>query len=86
MGSKEVGKIPWQIAPLELTGQLVEGENLIEIEVFASPRNMLGPLHRRERNEEGTGSWSFRTEGLMWTDEYVIAKWGLKKARVLTWK
>lgn len=84
VNGKEAGKIPWrQAVPLELTELLQEGENQIQIEVFASPRNMLGPLHRRERQMLWTDSRSFRTEGDGWTDQYVLWPFGLKKATLL---
>ena len=81
------GKLPWRTAvPLELTEYLKAGDNHLEIEVFSSPRNMLGPLHRRASQEAGTGSWSFRTEGDSWNDEYVLWPWGLQRAEILVRK
>ena len=68
--------------PLELTELLQEGENQIQIEVFASPRNMLGPAPE-ERQMLWTDSRSFRTEGDGWTDQYVLWPFGLKKATLL---
>jgi len=56
---------------------LKNGENVIGIEVTASPRNMLGPLHRKAGYEPWTDSRSFRTEAHEWTDEYVLWPWGL---------
>lgn len=72
------GHIPWQDADgLEITDTLKNGENVIGTEVVASPRNMLGPLHRKAGYEPATDSRSFRTEGNEWTDEYVLWPWGL---------
>ena len=46
---------------------------LFAVEDVASPRNMLGPLHRKAGYDEPwTDSRSFRTEGNEWTDEYVL--------------
>jgi len=72
------GHIPWRDADgLDITDVLKNGENVIGIEVTASPRNMLGPLHRKARYEPWTDSRSFRTEAHEWTDEYVLWPWGL---------
>lgn len=72
------GHIPWPDADgLEITDVLKNGENMIGIEVTASPRNMLGPLHRKAGYEPWTDSRSFRREAHEWTDEYVLCSWGL---------
>ncbi|TKJ46165.1 hypothetical protein CEE34_09250 [Candidatus Aerophobetes bacterium Ae_b3a] len=72
------GHIPWPDAGgLEITDVLKNGENMIGIEITASPRNMLGPLHRKAGYEPWTDSRSFRTEAHEWTDEYVVWPWGL---------
>ncbi len=72
------GHIPWRDADgLEITDVLKNGENMIGIEVTASPRNMLGPLHRKAGYEPWTDSGSFRREAHEWTDEYVLWPWGL---------
>lgn len=73
-----VGHIPWRDSDgLEITNALKNGRNVIEIEVTASPRNMLGPLHRKAGYEAWTHSASFRTEDYGWTDEDVLWPWGL---------
>jgi hypothetical protein len=73
-----VGHIPWQDAnDFDLTPYLNEGENEIGIEVVSSPRNMLGPLHRKAGYEAWTDSRSFRREGEAYTPEYVVWPWGL---------
>jgi len=72
------GHIPWRDADgLDITDVLKNGENMIGIEVTASPRNMLGPLHRKAGYEPWTDSRSFRREAHEWTDEYVLWSWGL---------
>jgi hypothetical protein len=73
-----VGHIPWQDAnDFDLTPYLDEGENELGIEVVGSPRNMLGPLHRKAGYEAWTDSRSFRREGEAYTPEYVVWPWGL---------
>jgi hypothetical protein len=73
-----VGHIPWPSANgFDLTPHLRAGENEIGIEVVGTPRNMLGPLHRRRGREPGTAWHSFRTERTEYTDEYVLEPYGL---------
>jgi hypothetical protein len=73
-----VAHIPWISANgADITPYLEAGENDIGIEVVGSPRNMLGPLHRRRGYERGTSWRSFRTEGTEYTDEYVVWPFGL---------
>ena len=73
-----VAHIPWPSANgTDITPYLKAGENDIGIEVVGSPRNMLGPLHRRRGFERGTSWRSFRMEGEEHTDEYVVWPFGL---------
>jgi hypothetical protein len=73
-----VGHIPWQAANgFDLTDFLRDGGNQLGVEVMGSPRNMLGPLHRRRGSERGTSWASFRTEGDEYTPEYVLEPYGL---------
>jgi hypothetical protein len=87
VNGKKAGKLPWrQASPLELSRHLLEGENQIQLELFASPRNMLGPLHRRRRHTSWTRAHSFRTVKSDWTDDYVLWPFGLNKATISTRK
>lgn len=70
--------IPWKCADgLDITPYVEKGRNLIEIEVVASPRNMLGPLHQKSGKRPWTDSRSFRTEGEEFTQDYVLMPFGL---------
>lgn len=72
------GHIPWRAANgLEITSLLHEGENLVDVEVVSSPRNMLGPLHRAAEHEPWTDWSSFRRTGDAYTPDYVYWPWGL---------
>ena len=62
---------------VEITDYLLPGENRIGIEVVGSPRNMLGPLHNKERFEDHAHAGLFRTTGESWTDDYTVHPWGL---------
>lgn len=73
-----VGHIPWKASNgLEITNAIIEGTNLIEVEVMGSPRNLLGPLHLAQGHRRWT-DWSvFRTEAQEFCDEYVYHPYGL---------
>ncbi|HPC77431.1 MAG TPA: hypothetical protein PK811_03770, partial [bacterium] len=78
INGKLAGYIPWKCADgLDVTPYMVKGKNLIEIEVVASPRNMLGPLHQKSGKRPWTDSRSFRTEGDEFTPDYVLMPFGL---------
>ena len=80
-----VGHIPWESENgFDLTSHLRSGENELGIEVVGSPRNMLGPLHRRAGYEAWTDSRSFRRQGEGYTPDYVVWPWGLfEQVRIL---
>ena len=72
------GHIPWVAANgLDITPCLKAGENQVDIEVVASPRNMLGPLHRAPEHEAWTDWRSFRRTDHTFTPDYVLWPWGL---------
>jgi hypothetical protein len=72
------GYIPWRsVNGLEITRFLAPGANQIDLEVMGSPRNMLGPLHRRPEHEHWTGADGFRRTGNRYTPDYVLWPWGL---------
>ncbi|MCX7796589.1 MAG: hypothetical protein N2380_08740, partial [bacterium] len=70
--------IPWRCADgLDITPFVINGKNLIEIEVVGSPRNMLGPLHQKSGKKARTDSRSFRAEEEEFTPDYVLMPFGL---------
>ncbi|MEN2984888.1 MAG: glycosyl hydrolase [Dictyoglomaceae bacterium] len=78
INGKLVEHIPWRCRNrVDITNYVKNGENLIEIEVVGSPRNMLGPLHRKKGKDLWTDSNSFRTEGEEYTKEYVLHPYGI---------
>lgn len=79
VNQKLAGHIPWKAANgLDITEYLVNGSNEIGIEVVSSPRNMLGPFHRKAGYQPWTDARSFRTTGAYYTDSYVLWRWGLQ--------
>ena len=72
------GHIPWASANgLDITPHLGPGMNNVDIEVVASPRNMLGPLHLAAGHEPWTDWRSFRRTDETYTPGYVLQPWGL---------
>ena len=49
----------------------------MDITVVGSPRNLLGPFHRRTGKEATTGPNSFRTTGIQYSPEYDLYPYGL---------
>ncbi|MBA7590737.1 hypothetical protein ES708_32871 [subsurface metagenome] len=70
---------PYQI---EVTKFLKKGENLLEIEVTNSLRNLLGPHHHQEAELLSVGPYSFSDEK-NWTDNYSFLPFGLGKIKLI---
>ena len=70
------GLLAWHPYEVDITDLVHERENEITVEVFTSPRNLLGPLHHRQGELYGVGPESF-TAGEQWTDEYRFVPYGL---------
>lgn len=78
VNGKTAGHIPWKAANrVELTGSLVKGKNLIDIEVMGSPRNIFGPLHQTDDKNPWTDWRSFRREDRQYTPNYIVKPYGL---------
>jgi len=86
INGEPVGRTAWPPHEVEVTGALREGVNRLEIEVMGSRRNLLGPLHLREKYPLWTGSGQFITEGDQWTDNYVLLPYGLFENPVLSYR
>lgn len=93
VNGREVRTFLWKPFEAELDRHLVPGENLVEIEVTGSLRNLLGPLHLEEGESWYVGPFTFykeaelfvRTklkEALPWNDRYCVVKSGLEGCRI----
>ncbi|AGN70731.1 glycosyl hydrolase [Paenibacillus caseinilyticus] len=72
------GHVPWRAANrLDISGRLRQGENLIEVEVMGSPRNLLGPFHHTSGDPSITSWSSFRKEGGDYSPAYRLRPYGL---------
>ena len=62
---------------LEITEYLENKENILEICVVGSPRNLFGPFHQTYTGCSRISWADFRTEGRFYTSEYVLESYGL---------
>jgi len=82
VNKKEAGLVflpPYQI---EVTEFLKKGENLLEIEITNSLRNLLGPHHHQKAELLSVGPYSFSNEK-NWTDSYSFIPFGLGKIKLI---
>jgi len=87
---QDAGLLVWDPLELDITGLIVAGENLVEIEFASSLRNALGPFHReagepdscwRNAWDDLTGVTAFEhaDEASVWTDDYFVIHFGALK-------
>jgi len=75
----EVGAIPFSPYRGDITDALKNGDNNVEIEVFGTLRNALGPHHlKNDNNREFIGPEQFCDEA-NWTDSYQFVQYGFIK-------
>ncbi len=73
--------LPWHTEePLDIHESLKPGENTLVIEVFSSPRNLLGPFHLASGKKRTTNDAAFRTRGREHTSNYNVQPYGLCQA------
>ncbi len=63
---------------LDITKLLHQGENIMELTMVNSLRNMLGPLHNKDliKEEKIVTPWSFKYYKGNWTDKYILKSFG----------
>jgi len=66
----------WAPYEVDITRWLRPGDNLLEIEVCGSPRNLLGPNHLPEKRPAGTGPGSFIALD-RWVEKRNLVPYGL---------
>jgi len=84
VNGKQAGTVLWQPYEVNLDGLLQEGENIIEIELIGSLRNLLGPHHLHE-DSFGVGPGSFFHNSPIWrgglnkhwNNAYTFASFGI---------
>ena len=80
------GTIAWPPHELDVTAWLRGGHNAIDVEVVASRRNLLGPLHTAELYPRWTGPGEFVLRDDRWTDDYARVPHGLLAAPLLSFR
>lgn len=76
--NKGIYDIPWKAdSKVNISNSLLPGKNDIEVVVYGSPRNMLGPFHLAEEKREVTNDMAFRPEGREYTPHYNVFPYGL---------
>jgi hypothetical protein len=70
------GSAAWPPHRVDVTAGLRPGENVIEIELVGTLRNLLGPHHLKGGDLEWTGPGQFRDKN-RWTDDYILVPFGL---------
>ncbi len=76
INDKNAGTLAWRPLRLEITDLIKNGKNRIEIEIFGSLRNLLGPLHHKAGELLWVSPYSFVDEK-NWTDEYNFVDFGI---------
>ncbi len=75
-------KIPWDCEGVKRIDNLMHmGENEIKVKVYTSLRNMLGPLHLKNKPTV-TKAASFCAVGDNYTDQYNVVKTGLNTIKI----
>ncbi|MFO7637573.1 MAG: glycosyl hydrolase [Clostridia bacterium] len=70
--------IPWKCrSRIQIGDYLHPGNNRIEVEVMASPRNMFGPLHLSDTREKWIGDRALHPDQARYTPDYTTYPWGL---------
>jgi hypothetical protein len=79
VNGQQAGAVAWQPHCVDVTEALKEGENVVEIELVGTLRNLLGPHHLSGGDLDWTGPKEFRNKN-RWTDDYILVPFGLDGA------
>ncbi len=82
----EIGKRAWPPYELDITGALQPKANRLELQLVASRRNLLGPLHNTTVYPVWTGPGEFVTSGEQWTNKYISVPCGLMAPPTLSYR
>ncbi len=75
----EQGVAAWDPYRVDVTAGLRAGENLIELEVVGTLRNLLGPHHVAGGDPERTSPATFREKN-QWTNDFILVPFGVGRA------
>lgn len=75
VNGQQMGTVAWPPHRVDVTEGLRAGENVVEIELVGTLRNLLGPHHRAGGDLAWTGPRDFRDKS-RWTDDYILVPFG----------
>jgi len=75
VNGQQIGTVAWPPHRVDITGGLRPGENVIEIELVGTLRNLLGPHHLTGGDLDWTGPGEFRDKS-RWTDDTILVPFG----------
>jgi len=76
LNGQHQGTVAWPPHRVDVSAGLRPGENVIEIELVGTLRNLLGPHHLAGGDRAWTGPGEFRDKS-RWTDDYILVPFGL---------
>jgi len=78
VNGQQMGTVAWPPHRVDITEGLRTGENVVEIELVGTLRNLLGPHHRAGGDLAWTGPGDFRDKS-HWTDDYILVPFGFDR-------
>jgi len=85
VNGQQMGTIAWPPHRVDITEGLRAGENVVEIELVGTLRNLLGPHHRAGGDLAWTGPGDFRDKS-RWTDDYILVPFGFDRVTLKTFE
>jgi hypothetical protein len=85
VNGQQMGTVAWPPHRLDVTEGLRAGENVVEIELVGTLRNLLGPHHRAGGDLAWTGPSDFRDKS-RWTDDYILVPFGFDRVTLKTFE
>jgi len=83
MNGQHMGAIAWRPHRVDVSAGLRPGENVIEIELVGTLRNLLGPHHLVGGDLDWTGPGEFLDKS-RWTDDYILVPFGFAGVTLTT--
>jgi hypothetical protein len=84
INGREVNKIINRYSETDATEYLTSGENVIELLLVSSLRNILGPLHRKDPIH--TAPETFYIIDNTWSDSYILRPLGFEEISLITYE
>jgi hypothetical protein len=84
INDQEVNKIINRYSETDATEYLTSGENVIELLLVSSLRNILGPLHRKDPIH--TAPETFYIIDNTWSDSYILRPLGFEEISLITYE